>query len=123
MLEALAEKYFTPDQLQVIKEGREQAGEETLRRKQEVWAELIALVRAEMEKGTDPGDPHVRELAKRWVDLLNWSTGGDAAMKQSLKRLWEEQGDTLAARFGSQYDSRPVWGYITKAIAVAKRSP
>ena len=34
-----------------------------------------------------------------------------------------EQGDTLAAQFGSQYDSRSVWGYIEKAIAAAKRSP
>ena len=35
----------------------------------------------------------------------------------------EEQGDTLAAQFGSPYDLRPVWGYIEKAIAAAKRSP
>ena len=35
----------------------------------------------------------------------------------------EEQGNTLAAQFGSQYDLRPVWGYTEKAIAAAKRSP
>ena len=39
-----------------------------------------------------------------------------------MKRLWEEQGDTLAAQFGSKYDSRPVWSYITKAIGVMKNS-
>jgi DNA-binding transcriptional MerR regulator len=119
----MIEKYFTSEQLTLIQECREQAGEETLRQKQEEWAELIALIRAEMEKGTDPGDAKMQDLAKRWVDLLNWSTGGDPGMKQSLKRLWEEQGDNLAAQFGSKYDSRPVWGYIDKAIAAAKSSP
>jgi DNA-binding transcriptional MerR regulator len=122
MLESLQEKYFTPEQLQFIKECRDQAGREYLERMQETWAELIALIRMEMEKGTDPADAKVQALARRWQDLLHESTGGDAAIEQGMKRLWEEQGDNLAAQFGSKYDSRPVWGYITKAIAAAKRS-
>jgi DNA-binding transcriptional MerR regulator len=118
----MIENYFTPEQRTLIQECQKQAGEETLRQKQEEWAELIALLRAEMDKGTDPHDAKVQDLAKRWVELLNWSTGGDPAMQQSLKRLWEEQGDKLAAQFGSKYDSRPVWDYINKAIAAAKGS-
>jgi MerR family transcriptional regulator, thiopeptide resistance regulator len=116
MLETLAEKYFTPEQLQAIKEGREQAGPETLNRMQESWAELIALIRTEMERGTDPADPEVQALARRWQELLTRSTGGDPGIKDAMKRLWEEQGDALAAQFGSKYDSRPIWGYIETAI-------
>jgi hypothetical protein len=33
--------------------------------------ELLALVRAEMEKGTDPADAKVQVLAKRWRALVN----------------------------------------------------
>jgi hypothetical protein len=73
-----------------------------------------------MEQGTDPADPKVQVLAKRWQELVQFSTGGDPAIEQSIKKLWEEQGDTLAAQYGSQYDSRPVWGYITKVIAAGK---
>ena len=123
MMDTMAEKYFTPEQLQVIKERREQVGQEYLERGQEAWAELIALIRTEMDKGTDPADANVQNLARQWQDLLSRSTGGDPGMKQSVKRLWEEQGDNLAAQFGSKYDSRPVWGYIDKAIAAAKSSP
>jgi DNA-binding transcriptional MerR regulator len=123
MLETLAEKYFTPEQLTLIKESREQAGRERLERGQEEWAEVIALIRAEMDKGTDPADAHVQALARRWQDLVNRSSLGDPGIQQAMKRLWEEQGDTLAAQFGSKYDSRPIWDYITGAIAVAKRSP
>jgi hypothetical protein len=122
MLEAMAERYFTPEQLQVIKERREQAGQEYLERMQEEWAELIALVRTEMEKGTEPADAKVQALLRRWQDLMNRSTGGDPEIKESMKRLWEEQGDNLAAQFGSQYDSRPIWGYIDRMIAAAKSS-
>lgn len=61
-------------------------------------------------------------LAQRWQDLLNQSTGGDPGIEQAMTRLWEEQGGTLAARFGSKYDSRPVWCYIRTAIGVSKSS-
>src|SRR5262249_8778805 len=97
MLEAMAEKYFTTEQLQVIKERREEVGQEHLERMQETWAELIALIRTEMEKGTDPADAKVQALARRWQDLLHESTGGDPEIQEAMKRLWEEQGDNIAA--------------------------
>ncbi len=122
MLETMQEKYFTPEQLQFIKERREQVSREHLEGMQETWAALIALIRAEMEKGTDPAEAKVQALAQRWQDLLHESTGGDEKIEQAMKRLWEEQGDNLAAQFGSKYDSRPIWGYITKAVAAAKPS-
>ncbi len=112
----MTEKYFTSEQQEFINSRREEAGEEVLRQKQEEWAELIALVRAEMELGTDPTDAKVQALAKRWRNMVHETTGGDAAVEQALKRLWDEKGDTLAAEHGSHYDPRPVFGYITKAI-------
>lgn len=115
MLETLQSKYFTPEQMQAIKQGREQAGPESLGRMQDCWAELIALIRAEMERGTDPADPTVQALARRWQALLHQATGSDPGIQQAMKRHWEEQGDTLAARFGSEYDSRPIWGYFEAA--------
>ena len=120
MLEALQEKYFTPEQLRTIKQRGEAAGLEHLERMQETWADLIAELRARMEQGTDPADPAVQALARRWQDLLRESTAGDPQIEQAMKRLWHEQGDHLAAQFGAQYDSRPVWGYVQKAIAAAK---
>jgi DNA-binding transcriptional MerR regulator len=116
------EKYFTPEQLERIRVRREEVGEDQLRRKQEEWAELIALIRAEMDRGTDPADSKVQALARRWQDLVDFTTGGDPEMKESIRRHWEEQGDEIVARHGAQYDSRPVWGYIEKALE-ALRGP
>jgi DNA-binding transcriptional MerR regulator len=116
------EKYFTPEQLERIRQRREELGGEYLRQKQAEWVELIALIRTEMERGTDPADPKVQALAQRWVRLVDFSTGGDPEMKQSIKRHWEEQGDNLVAQYGPEYDSRPVWGYIERAVAAMKGS-
>jgi DNA-binding transcriptional MerR regulator len=123
MLEQIAEKYFTPEQRQSINAARDQIGKEELERRQEDWADLIAEIKTEMERGTNPADPKTQALARRWQDLLHWSTGGDPEVEAAMKRLWEEQGDTLAAQFGAKYDSRPVWGYITQAIAIGKKGP
>lgn len=113
----MTEKYFTPEQQLRIKDRREEVGDEVLRQKQEDWAQLIAEVRTTMEAGTDPTTDKVQALAKRWVDMVRETTDGDPAVEQALKRLWDEQGDALAAQHGSRYDPRPVFGYITKAIA------
>lgn len=123
MLETLQQKYFTPEQLHSFKSARERLGSAQLDQAQEDWADLIAQLRTEMDRGTDPADPAVQALAQRWKALLHFSTGGDPEVAQGMKRLWEEQGDTLAAQFGSKYDSRPVWGYVNKALAVTGDEP
>ena len=121
MLETMAKKYFTPEQLQTFQAKRDEVGREALERGQEEWAEVIGLIRAEMDKGTDVSDPKVQSLARRWQDLVERSSLGDPAIRDAMKRLWQEQGDALAAQFGSQYDSRPIWDYISKAGAGMKR--
>jgi hypothetical protein len=81
---------------------------------------LIAEARAEMERGTDPGDARVQALAERWQQLVKFTTGGDPEMAQAIKRHWEEEGDNLVAQYGAEYDSRPIWGYMEKAVAAGK---
>lgn len=119
----MMDKYYTREQREYLKKRAEEMGPERLRQGSQDWAELIALVRAEMEKGTDPAAPQVQALAKRWLDLVSQFTGGDPGIEQSVKRLWQEQGDNLAAQHGSEYDPRPVSEYIGKAIAALTRRP
>jgi DNA-binding transcriptional MerR regulator len=112
------EKYYTPQQVALIKERREQAGSAVLNQKQDEWAELIALIRAEMDRGTDPATPKVQKLAERWKQLLHESSLGDPEIQRAMKRHWEEEGDKLVEQHGAKYDSRPIWGYIDKATAI-----
>ncbi len=118
----MIENYYTPEQLESIKTRGEQMGEEAIRQSQVDWAELIAEVRAEEEKGTDPTDPKVQAMARRWMDLVNGFTGGDPGIAQSLQRLWKEQGDNLVAQHELQNDPRDVSEYIGQAMAAVKGS-
>ncbi len=119
----MVEDYYTPEQLDEIQRRGEQLGPEGLERSQEDWAELIARVRAERDKGTDPAAPEVQALARRWMALVDAFTGGDAGIESSLGRLWKEQGDHIAARHGGQYDPRDVSEYIGRAMAVVRGNP
>ncbi len=69
-----------------------------MQRVQDEWAQLIAEVRAEHDRGTDPGDPRMSELAARWQGLVEQFTGGDPAIRESLQRMYEEQGPQQASR-------------------------
>ena len=118
----MIENYYTAEQMESLKKRAEEVGEERMRQAPTDWAELIAEVRAEMEQGTDPTTPHVLSLARRWLALINEFTGGDPGISRSLGRLWQEQGDNIVAQHGAEYDSRGVYDYIGKAIAIVKAS-
>jgi DNA-binding transcriptional MerR regulator len=118
----MIENYYTPEQLEALRKRREEAaaaGRDIAAEGTAAWNELLAQLRAEMDKGTDPADPKVQALEKRRQELVNAFTGGDAGIEQSLTRLWKEQGDKLCAQFGMD---PKVMEYLRKASEAAKGS-
>ena len=85
------EKYYTPEQLQEIQERGKQVGEERIRQVEAEWPKLIAEVRAEMEKGTDPASETVQELARRWRALLAEFTGGNPGIQKGLNKMYSQE--------------------------------
>jgi DNA-binding transcriptional MerR regulator len=116
----MVQNYYTPEQRESIKKRAEEAGPERIQQSHEEWAELIAQVRAEMDKGTDPAAPEVQAMARRWMALVHEFTGGDPGIERAVGRVWQEQGDALLAQHGSRYDPRGVSEYIGRAIAAAQ---
>jgi DNA-binding transcriptional MerR regulator len=117
----MIENYYTPEQLEALRRRREEAaaaGRDIAAEGQAAWAELFAQLKVEMEKGTDPADPRVQALEQRRRELVNAFTGGDKGMEQSLTRLWQEQGDKLAALHG--YDPK-LMEYLAKVVAAGKK--
>lgn len=100
ILEAIAmhNKYYTPEQLAELEARRTELGPEGMEKAQADWQELIAEVAAEKDKGTDPSDPRMQELAGRWQGLIDAFTGGDPGMFASLKKLYESEGPEAASR-------------------------
>jgi hypothetical protein len=107
----MVEKYYTPEQLEEIKERGRQLGEDKIRQAEAEWQELIAAVRAEMDKGTDPASEPVRKLGQRWRELVNAFTGGNPQIEKALQKMWHEEEnihgmDTRAMREMREYLAR-----------------
>ncbi|MGE3807241.1 MAG: MerR family transcriptional regulator [Gemmataceae bacterium] len=117
----MIESYYTKEQLEQLKQRREEIGDEAIRAAEQEWPQLIAAMQAEMEANTDPADPKVQALAKRWRELVNAFTGGDPGIRGSLGKLWKEQGPNLAQQFQMPFDMK-LFEYVNKAHAAAGES-
>jgi DNA-binding transcriptional MerR regulator len=116
----MIESYYTPEQLDLLKQRRELVGEERIQQAPKEWENLMAEVRLEKDKGTDPTDPKVLDLARRWMALINEFTGGNPGVAESLGRLWKEQGDQIVAQHAMKNDPRELMEYISRAIETLK---
>jgi DNA-binding transcriptional MerR regulator len=92
------DRHYTPEQQEQLAERRAALGDEGMAAAEREWAELIAAARAEQEKGTDPSDPRVQELAARWRELVQRFTGGDPGLHDSLNSMYEAEGPERASR-------------------------
>lgn len=85
------EKYYTPEQLEALRQRAESYGPEKMADYQQQWQEVIDRYRAAMEKGLDPCDASLRPLAEKSKELIQAFTGGDPGIAQSLNRMYEQE--------------------------------
>jgi len=110
------DKYFTTDQLEEIKQRREQFSEEEMKAVANEWPELIAKVRAEMAKNTDPASPAVQALAKRWMELVHAFSGGNREIEKGVMTMYRSEPQA-----SQQYGVDPaIFAYIQKALDAGK---
>jgi DNA-binding transcriptional MerR regulator len=106
--------YYTPEQLETLEQRRQALGEDEIKRVEAEWPQLIAQVRAEMERGTDPGDERVQALARRWKTLVEAFTGGDPGITQSLQSMYRNE-----PQVDQQSGLDPeLFAYVSRAMAL-----
>jgi DNA-binding transcriptional MerR regulator len=108
------EQYYTPEQLAKIDTHRQELGEEGLRRGQQAWAELIPLMEAERQRGTNAADPRVQELKRQWQALVEQMTGGDPGIQQGMLKMFESKGPEEAS---GGHVSPELWANVRQAYA------
>jgi MerR family transcriptional regulator, thiopeptide resistance regulator len=118
MFETMYGKYYTPEQMEALKQRREALGQEPIGQVEAEWPELIAKVQGEMERGTDPADERVQALARRWRELIQQFTGGDPGIAKSLGRMYQEEP---AVRGQDTGPMRVMGEYIGKALQAGKK--
>jgi hypothetical protein len=112
----LSEHNLTPEQLAEVQERGRRLGAAAIKAVEAEWPVLIANVRAEMEKGTDPADPRVQQLARRWRELVEQFTGGNPGIETAVAQRYRDDPE-LRARTGLD---GAIFGYVQRARAVAK---
>ncbi|HEX8393980.1 MAG TPA: MerR family transcriptional regulator [Longimicrobium sp.] len=113
------EQYYTPEQMEYLNQRREIVGEARIREVEAEWPRLMDEVRAEMQAGTDPADPRVQELARRWMGLLAEFTGGDPGIARSASAVWENETEVQGINAA---EMREIMGYIGRAKAAGSAS-
>ena len=111
------EKYYTQEQMDYLAQRREQVGEARIKEVEAEWPALMAEVQAELDRGTDPCDPRVQELARRWKGLIEEFTGGDAGIRQSLGNLYQNEDTVHGMNVASM---RPLMEYVGRAWGCAQ---
>jgi DNA-binding transcriptional MerR regulator len=114
----MIEKYYTPEQLAWLEERRQRVGEERIREVEAEWATLIAEVKAEMERGTEPTSAPVLALARRWLGLVDEFTGGNPGIAAAVRKMWQDQ-PSIGEHRGI---TRELGEYVGQATQAVKRN-
>src|SRR3954470_24599201 len=115
----MAEKYYTPEQLEQLEERRTALGDEAIRRAEADWAALIAEAEELRASGAAPTDPRAAALADRWAALVAQFTAGDTGIHDSLNRMYETEGSQTASR-GAM--SGELFAWMGEAVAARRGS-
>ncbi len=113
----MLDKYYTPEQMEELKQRREAVGDERIRQVEGEWKELMEQVQAEMDKGTDPADERVQLLARRWSGLVREFTAGNPGIGKAVGRMWQEE--TAIAGIDTA-NMRKMMEYIGRAQVAGK---
>ncbi len=113
------EKYYTPEQLEELRQRKKIVGEERIKEVEKEWPELIAQVQADMARGTEPTSESAQALAQRWMELINEFTGGNPEILQSLKNMYQQEPH-IASDQGFVYDPR-MSEFIEKAYKASQK--
>jgi len=109
------ERYFSEAEMQQMVAAQNALGEEGLARIKAEWAELVPALRAEMERGSKPGSPAVRKLARRWIAI-----GKDFPESDEFRRKGREmftQHPEMLKRSGFTLE---LFDYLDRVVAAEK---
>ena len=112
------DQYFTPEQLQTLGHRREAAGPARQEQVTAEWGEIIPAVRRAIDAGVAPTDPAVQALARRWRDLVREFTGGDPAVADAVRTMYQHEGPALRDRMRPGTVPDPdMFPYMGRAMA------
>lgn len=109
------EKYYTPEQMEKLRQRRELVGEKRMREVGNEWNHLFAGFRDAMEKGLPPEAPLVQELSIKARSLITEFSGGDEGIEQSLTNMYRDEGPAKVLGPHGMATDDSLWAYMAEA--------
>lgn len=106
------EKYFTKEQLDMMKNYYDQHDVNTLKEVEQEFKLVLEAIQLEKENGAPPNHSKVQTLAKQWSDIVYSFTGSDQDLKKQAETFHAENPDN-SLQFGIDAD---LYRYIQKAL-------
>lgn len=114
------ERYYTPDQLDLLAERERSLGPEALRDAARRWQEVFRGFARAVKRGMAPDHPEVQAVAREALSLVEMFTGGDPGIAASLQSLYREEGHRrVAGQHGMEIPPQ-VWAFAQEAMAAAR---
>ncbi|MCK2219010.1 MerR family transcriptional regulator [Actinomadura sp. ATCC 31491] len=108
-------RHFTPEQLARFEERHRELGQDGLARRMRELDGLAAEAREHAGRGTDPADPAVQDLARRWTAAVAGLAGGDRNAMSAIYGKIEARGPEAATKGMLSEDA---WSLLRRAFAV-----
>ena len=116
------DKYYTPEQLEKLRERRKMLGEDAIRDAEQQWLKLFKDFQNAMEEGEETESEQVQQLAQKAQNLIQTFTGGDPEIMKSLGTMYQKEGaPNVMAQHGMHIDPN-VWDYMQKAMMALKQN-
>ncbi len=115
------EKYYTPEQLEILKNRQNSLSKEALAKGQAAWESVFKEFEKAFQDGKNVSDPTVILLGQKANGLIQEFTGGDPEMEKSLQKMYDtEGGHNVISQHGVKV-SAALFQYIANAMQEAKQ--
>jgi len=113
------EKYFTTEQLEVLRERRTSVGDARMHEVRDSWNDIIPMLIEAMSSAVDPTSAEMLAIARCWKALVEEFTGGDPKIAQAVRTMYEHEGVELKQKLG-EVPTPEMFTYMSKAFAALK---
>lgn len=109
------ERFYTPEQLDTLRDRADDMGLGRLAEVQAEWIELFDELAYALDDELSPVHPRVEALARKARGLIAEFTGGDPGIERSLEAMYEAEGSRPLAERGIHV-RRDVWSFLGSAM-------
>lgn len=110
------EKYYTPEQLDALKQREFNLSQEKAIEYDQAWREIFDGLAHLQSQGVDASDPQTKVFAVKSRELLQLFTAGDKSIEESINTMYQQEGGGQMLRNHGLDVSDELYAYYEAAL-------